>query len=225
MVFVIIIASILSFYLWITIFSLIPGVKFQYVIFRKSLFPHSRLGEILNQLYVDIFPTLNFWLCILIVSVAAILPRFLYRYVHSAYFPFDSDIIRELEVLAPSNEKDNLARFEDGLVPDDEIKAEFSTLPSRSNSLDNLPTLFVTGEKNKSSSPPRATRNINEESRDDDLSLDLISLGTPGAVGEDMRRAQTGSIPIKSLPSGLSGYGSQMEDAGETTHEDRLWNT
>lgn len=138
----------------------------------------------------------------------------------------DSDIIRELEVLAPLIERNNSHRYEDGLPrnDDNDMKPEFTTLPSRSRSLDNLPVLSLSDDKDTFTTPSRTTWTSPLDSGNI-LSLDLISLGTP--VAEEgatlgMHRYSSAFTPIQSLPSGLSGYGSQVEDADEG-EEDKVW--
>ncbi|BGO94943.1 hypothetical protein NBRC10512_000622 [Rhodotorula toruloides] len=80
MVFVIIIGSTLAFHVWIAIYSQFPTFFFQ--------------GEV-----VYLYGTLNFWTSILIVQVIAIGPRYLWKYIRSTYFPIDSDVVREMQVL------------------------------------------------------------------------------------------------------------------------------
>ncbi|GAA6064566.1 hypothetical protein JCM10212_005628 [Sporobolomyces blumeae] len=79
-VFVVIIGSILSFHVWIAIYS-----QFQTYFYTNEL--------------TYLYGTLNFWLSILIVQIVAIGPKYLWRYVHSAYYPQDGDIVREMAVL------------------------------------------------------------------------------------------------------------------------------
>ncbi|GAA5983570.1 hypothetical protein JCM5350_004867 [Sporobolomyces pararoseus] len=79
-VFVVIIGSILSFHVWIAIYS-----QFDTYFFNNEL--------------TYLYGTLNFWLSMLIVQIVAIGPKYLWKYVHSAYYPQDGDIIREMAVL------------------------------------------------------------------------------------------------------------------------------
>ncbi|GAA6046641.1 hypothetical protein JCM3770_003092 [Rhodotorula araucariae] len=79
-VFVVIIASTLAFHVWIAIYS-----QFKTFFFDNEL--------------VYLYSTLNFWMSIILVQVIAIGPRYLWKYVQSAYFPLDSDIVREMQVL------------------------------------------------------------------------------------------------------------------------------
>ncbi|KPV72527.1 uncharacterized protein RHOBADRAFT_55632 [Rhodotorula graminis WP1] len=79
-VFVVIIASTLSFHVWIAIYS-----QFDTYFFNNEL----------SYLY----GTLNFWTSIVLVQVIAIGPRYLWKYVRSAYYPLDSDIVREMQIL------------------------------------------------------------------------------------------------------------------------------
>ncbi|BGP19449.1 hypothetical protein JCM10213_006269 [Rhodosporidiobolus nylandii] len=80
MVFVIIIGSCLVFHVWIAIYSQFPVFAFQ--------------NEVMY-----LYGTLNFWTCIVFTQIAAIGPKYLYKYVKSAYYPLDSDIVREMEIL------------------------------------------------------------------------------------------------------------------------------
>ncbi|GAA6021480.1 hypothetical protein JCM11491_006510 [Sporobolomyces phaffii] len=79
-VFVVIIGSILSFHVWIAIYS-----QFDTYFYNNEL--------------TYLYGTLNFWLSILIVQIVAIGPKYLWRYIHSAYYPQDGDIVREMAVL------------------------------------------------------------------------------------------------------------------------------
>ncbi|GAA5939061.1 uncharacterized protein JCM15063_004409 [Sporobolomyces koalae] len=81
-VFVVIIGSILSFHVWIAIYS-----QFETYFYDNEL--------------TYLYGTLNFWLSILLVQVVAIGPKYLWRYIHSAYYPLDGDIVREMAVLGP----------------------------------------------------------------------------------------------------------------------------
>ncbi|GAA5923616.1 hypothetical protein JCM1841_001303 [Sporobolomyces salmonicolor] len=80
MVFVIIIGSILSFHVWIAIYQ-----NFQTYFFENEL--------------IYLYGTLNFWMSMLLVQIIAIGPKYLWKYVQSAYYPQDSDIVREMAVL------------------------------------------------------------------------------------------------------------------------------
>ncbi|BGP51086.1 phospholipid transporting ATPase [Rhodotorula kratochvilovae] len=79
-VFVVIIASTLAFHVWIAIYS-----QFQTFFFDNEL--------------IYLYGTLNFWTSIVLVQVIAIGPRYLWKYIQSAYYPLDSDIVREMQVL------------------------------------------------------------------------------------------------------------------------------
>lgn len=57
------------------------------------------------SLSVDLYTTLNFWTSMLLVQVAAVGPKFLYKYVQSAYFPRDADIVREMDILGSCDNK------------------------------------------------------------------------------------------------------------------------
>ncbi|GAA5852544.1 hypothetical protein JCM3766R1_003525 [Sporobolomyces carnicolor] len=91
-VFVVIIGSILSFHVWIAIYS-----QFD------TYFYNNELTYLISILFrwpeQDLYGTLNFWLSILIVQIVAIGPKYLWRFVHSAYYPQDGDIVREMAVL------------------------------------------------------------------------------------------------------------------------------
>ncbi|GAA5871972.1 hypothetical protein JCM8547_006205 [Rhodosporidiobolus lusitaniae] len=77
MVWVIIIGSTLLFHIWVAIYSQFPVFTFQ------------------NEL-IYLYGTLNFWTSILLTQIAAIGPKYLYKYLQSAYWPKDSDIVREM---------------------------------------------------------------------------------------------------------------------------------
>ncbi|GAA6040867.1 hypothetical protein JCM8097_007756 [Rhodosporidiobolus ruineniae] len=80
MVFVIIIGSTLLFHVWIAIYSA----------FRTFTLMHE---------LIYLYSTLNFWTSMVFTQVAAIGPKYLYKYISSAYWPHDVDIVREMEIL------------------------------------------------------------------------------------------------------------------------------
>ncbi|GAA5886239.1 hypothetical protein JCM6882_001576 [Rhodosporidiobolus microsporus] len=80
MVFVVIIVSTLAFHIWIAIYSQFPVFAFQ--------------GEL-----VYLYSTLNFWTCMVFTQVAAIGPKYLYKFIQTAYYPHDADIVREMVIL------------------------------------------------------------------------------------------------------------------------------
>ncbi|GAA5901112.1 uncharacterized protein JCM6883_004758 [Sporobolomyces salmoneus] len=100
-VFVVIIGSILSFHVWIAIYS-----QFDTYFYNNEL--------------TYLYGTLNFWLSILIVQIVAIGPKYLWRYIHSAYYPQDGDIIREMAVLGLKGK---------GGAPFDPEEAHYADLP------------------------------------------------------------------------------------------------
>ncbi|KAM0746086.1 phospholipid-translocating P-type ATPase [Meredithblackwellia eburnea MCA 4105] len=93
MVWVIIIGSTLAFHVWIAIYS-----QFDVFTFESELF--------------YLYTTLNFWTCIVFTAVAGVGPKFLYKYVQSAYFPRDNDIIRERQVKKLDDRKVSVYDYE-----------------------------------------------------------------------------------------------------------------
>ncbi|GAA5863156.1 hypothetical protein JCM3774_001439 [Rhodotorula dairenensis] len=98
MVFVIIIGSILSFHVWIAIYS-----QFETFFFQNEV--------------VYLYGTAQFWFSMILVQIIAIGPKYLTKYVRSTYFPRDNDIIRELKVVGPRKPVDREADFESATVP------------------------------------------------------------------------------------------------------------
>lgn len=99
MVFVVIIASTLAIHVWIAIYSQFPVFTFQNEIvceFLPALLAAKALADVC---VADLYSTLNFWTSLVFVIVAAIGPKFIWKYIQSAYYPLDSDIVREMEVL------------------------------------------------------------------------------------------------------------------------------
>ncbi|KAG9291142.1 hypothetical protein G9A89_013014 [Geosiphon pyriformis] len=74
--FVVIGLSILSFYAWAALYSIIASVGF------------FRVDQIL-------YSEFDFWLAISLSVVVSILPRFTVKYLHKTYWPTDTDIVRE----------------------------------------------------------------------------------------------------------------------------------
>ncbi|GAA5832129.1 hypothetical protein JCM5353_008080 [Sporobolomyces roseus] len=79
-VFVVIIGSILSFHVWIAIYS-----QFETYFFDNQL--------------TYLYGTLNFWVSMVLVQVVAIGPKFIWKYLHTTYSPQDGDIVREMAIL------------------------------------------------------------------------------------------------------------------------------
>ncbi|GAA6022484.1 hypothetical protein JCM10207_008529, partial [Rhodosporidiobolus poonsookiae] len=80
MVFVIIIGSTLAFHVWIAIYSAFPSFNFQHEV-------------------IYLYSTANFWFSMIVSQVIAIGPKYLYKYIQTAYYPLDADIVREMNVL------------------------------------------------------------------------------------------------------------------------------
>lgn len=121
MVFVIIIASTLAFHVWIAIYSQFEVFTFQNELICELLLRFLRRGSspltgytphrrpLLDSRFLDIYRPLTSRLhrsqvscCLSIArssSLTLSLYRFAYKYIQSAYFPHDSDIVREMEVL------------------------------------------------------------------------------------------------------------------------------
>ncbi|CAJ0753486.1 2508_t:CDS:2 [Entrophospora sp. SA101] len=74
--FLVICGSILSFYLWVELYSIVYSIGF----FRVDMI---------------LFSDLDFWLAITIATIFSIMPRFVVKYLHESYWPTDTDIIRE----------------------------------------------------------------------------------------------------------------------------------
>ncbi|KAK4047100.1 phospholipid transporting ATPase [Microbotryomycetes sp. JL201] len=81
MAFVIIFGSTLAFHVWIAIYSQFPVFAFQ------------------NEL-TYLYSTFAFWLCMALTLVVNLGPKYLYNFVQSTYFPHDSDIVRELQMVS-----------------------------------------------------------------------------------------------------------------------------
>ncbi|KAK4057352.1 phospholipid transporting ATPase [Microbotryomycetes sp. JL221] len=80
MVFVIIIGSTLAFHIWIAIYSQFPVFAFQ------------------NEL-TYLYSTFAFWLCNILTLVINLGPKYLYNYVQTSYYPRDTDIVREIQLI------------------------------------------------------------------------------------------------------------------------------
>ncbi|KAI5475468.1 phospholipid-translocating ATPase [Pseudohyphozyma bogoriensis] len=114
MVFVVIIFSTLSIYIWVAIYSQFEVFTFQYEI---------------NYLYT----TLPFWTSLVISLFICILPKYLFKYVQAAYFPRDADIVREMQVLGMC---DNIPGAPSMLERDLEAQAKHSAFPVTPTSAD-----------------------------------------------------------------------------------------
>lgn len=78
LVFVVIIASALSVFVWVAIYS---------------AFPYN-----LYNILVKLFTTAQFYFTVILIQVVCLLPRALYMYIQTNYYPHDADIIRERAV-------------------------------------------------------------------------------------------------------------------------------
>ncbi|KAM0786967.1 hypothetical protein ACM66B_002385 [Microbotryomycetes sp. NB124-2] len=86
MAFVIIFGSTLAFHVWIAIYSQFPVFAFQ------------------NEL-TYLYSTFAFWLCMALTLIVNLGPKYLYNFVQSTYYPRDSDIVRELQMLSRKQRK------------------------------------------------------------------------------------------------------------------------
>ncbi|CAJ0766181.1 13954_t:CDS:10 [Entrophospora sp. SA101] len=84
--FLVIAGSILSFYLWAELYSIVYSIGF----FRVDII---------------LFSDIDFWLTIIFVTMFSIMPRYVVKYLHKSYWPTDTDIIREQVYQAKKHKK------------------------------------------------------------------------------------------------------------------------
>lgn len=61
-----------------------------------------------DRAFFDIASTRLFWLCLLAIIIAAILPRFVVKFLYQSYSPCDVQIAREFEKFGNPRESANV---------------------------------------------------------------------------------------------------------------------
>ena len=94
---------------WLTV--LINCISSLLLFFWTGVFTSGSLSYDFGGAAHEVYGTLNFWICLLLTIVMALLPRFVVKSVQKVFFPYDTDIIREQKSMGKFAYLDNYEQY------------------------------------------------------------------------------------------------------------------